>query len=101
MDIQQTATGGINGTTELRTLDWTFHDHKDSVFGACEGKSRWVKLEDVDDDEFLKTGWDDMEGEHIQSYVKSKTDGWTANQVCTGFPVVECFTPEARKIGAR
>lgn len=46
-----------------------------------KGKSRWIKLEDVDDDEFLKTGWDDMEGEHIQGYVESNTNGWTADQV--------------------
>lgn len=38
-------------------------------------------MEDVDDDEFLKTGWDDMEGEHIQGYVESNTNGWTADQV--------------------
>ena len=40
-----------------------------------------MKLKNVDDDEFLKTGWDDMEGEHVQSYVESKTNGWTADQV--------------------
>lgn len=85
VDIQQTATGGINGTTELRTLDWTFRDHKDGIFGDCSAKSRWVKLQDVDDDEFLKTGWDDVEGEHIQSFVENKTNGWTADQVCLGF----------------
>lgn len=46
-----------------------------------KGKSRWVKLADVDNDEFLKTGWDDMEGKHIQSYVESNGNGWTADQV--------------------
>lgn len=81
IDIQQTATGGIQGTTELRKLDWIYHDHKDGIFGDCRGKARWVKLKNVDDDEFLKTGWDDMEGEHVQSYVESKTNGWTADQV--------------------
>ncbi len=40
-----------------------------------------MKLADVDNDEFLKTGWDDMEGKHIQSYVESNGNGWTADQV--------------------
>lgn len=39
-----------------------------------------MKLADVDDDEFLKTGWDDQ-GEHVQSYVESVGNEWTANQV--------------------
>lgn len=49
------------------------------------GQSRWVNLADVDDDEFLKTGWDDLQGKHIQSYVESRDNGWTANQVCSAF----------------
>lgn len=80
IDIQQSATGGIN-TTELRTLDWVVRFHEDRVFGKVDGQTRWIKLEDVDDDDFLKTGWDDLEGEHVQSYVKSQNNGWTANQV--------------------
>ena len=44
-----------------------------------------MKLEDVDDDEFLKTGYDDMEGEHIQSYVENDENGWTADQVSSWF----------------
>ncbi|KAL8741632.1 MAG: hypothetical protein Q9190_005779 [Brigantiaea leucoxantha] len=81
IDIAQTATGGIQGTTENRTLDWEYRDHKDGIFGEVKGRSRWVKLSDVDDDEFLKTGWDDMDGEHIQAYAESKNNGWTADQV--------------------
>lgn len=84
IDIESTATGGIV-TTELRTLDWQVRDHEDRIFGKVEGQTRWVKLADVDDDDFLKIGWDDMEGEHVQSYVKSKNNGWTADQVRLSF----------------
>lgn len=84
IDIEQTATGGIK-TTELRTLDWQVRDHEDRVFGKVDAQARWVKLADVDDDDFLKSGWDDLEGEHVQGYVKSKTNGWTADQVCMLF----------------
>lgn len=80
IDTQQVGTGGL-GSTELRALDWKFREHKDNIFGEVQAKSRWVKLEDVDDDEFLKTGWDDMKGEHVQAWAESEAKGWTANQV--------------------
>ncbi len=57
-------------------------EHKDNVFGTVNGQARWVKLADVDDDEFLKIGWDDLEGDHVQGYVVSEESGWTADQVC-------------------
>ena len=34
-----------------------------------------------DDNEFLKKGWLDEGVEHVQSYVESVGNGWTANQV--------------------
>ena len=38
-------------------------------------------MEDVDGDDFLKTGFDDMEGEHVQALAESIDNGWTADQV--------------------
>lgn len=87
-DIHQVATGGVGGTTERRILDYTFRDHKDKIFGNVKGKSRWIKLKDVDDDEFLKTGFDDMEGDHVQAWAESIDNGWTANQTW-GFEEVD------------
>lgn len=100
IDISQTATGGIKGTTELRTLDWVYRDHQDGIFGKLKGKSRWVKLGDVDDDAFLKEGWDDMEGEHVQAYVESDGNGWTADQVW-GFEVIDGVRRHARHVVVR
>jgi hypothetical protein len=86
IDLDQVATGNIR-TRELRTLDWVFRDHVDKVFGEVAARARWAKLDDVDDDDFLKTGWDDMEGMHVQSWAESKTNGWTTNQVrCASTP---------------
>ncbi|KAL9007552.1 MAG: hypothetical protein Q9173_007206, partial [Seirophora scorigena] len=79
IDIHQVATGNIQ-STEDRTLDWVFREHSDRIFGDVKGRSRWVKLEDVDDDAFLKEGWDELQGEHVQSWVESKRGGWTADQ---------------------
>ena len=39
IDIDQTATGGIKGTSEKRVLDWKIPEntHKDGIFGEVEG----------------------------------------------------------------
>ncbi|KAL8682408.1 MAG: hypothetical protein Q9186_001529 [Xanthomendoza sp. 1 TL-2023] len=88
IDITQVASPGGITTTENRVLDWEYHDHTDKIFGEVKGKSRWVKLSDVDDDDFLKKGWDDLEGEHVQGYVESNGGGWTADQVW-GFELID------------
>lgn len=45
-----------------------------------------MKLKDVDDEKFLKEGWEDgEEGEFVQSWVESKEGGWTADQVGLSF----------------
>ena len=90
VDITNTATGGISSTTELRTLDWTFREHKDGIFGEVRGKSRFVKLDNLErgkeGDDWLKKGWEDENGEFIQSYVESVDNGWTADQVSLFLP---------------
>lgn len=82
IDIQQTATGGVKGTTEERHLDWVTGEHTDHVFGKVRGQSRWTKVADLPD-EFLKTNWlpESLEGEVIESSVESVGGGWTANQI--------------------
>ena len=46
-----------------------------------KGKSRWTKLSEVDDDEFIKSGFEDLEGVKVQAWAESEDYGWTANQV--------------------
>ncbi|KAM3081111.1 hypothetical protein ACMFMF_003025 [Clarireedia jacksonii] len=95
IDIEQTATGGIKGTTELRTLDWQQRSHEDHLFGKLIGQSRWLTLDDVED-EYLKDGWEENDGEnsgpngerHVQSYVVNEEKGWSANQIW-GFAIVD------------
>jgi hypothetical protein len=43
IDIQQVITGGIQGTKENRTLDWTERDHTDNIFGTLHGRSRLLE----------------------------------------------------------
>jgi len=88
IDIDQTATGGIKGTTELRELNWTFREHDDHIFGHLKGKSRWLNL-DLVEDTWMKEGWlegDEEKGgpggeKHIQSYVENEKVGWTGDQI--------------------
>ena len=99
IDIQQVATGGISGTTENRTLDWELREHKDGIFGNCKGKSRWVKMTDLEkgpDREWLTKGWlDENEGEHVQAYVINEEVGWTAEQV-SSHTLVEVMREKSR-----
>lgn len=86
VDIDQTLTGGIAGTTETRTLTWKERENEDHIFGAVVGKSRRTKV-DVFEEDYLKKGWTEDTIEHgvIQSYVESDTPKsgttWIANQV--------------------
>jgi len=83
--IEQKLTG-LPGTVENRILDWTLREHSDPLFGAVLGKSRRVKLDELDN-EFLRNGWLQDTEQHgaINAYAKSDTaksgTTWTANQV--------------------
>lgn len=87
IDIDQALTGGIPGTSENRILDWTFREHADYLFGPVVGKSRRVKVDEIEN-KFLREGWlpDTVENGAINSYVKSDTPKsnttWIAEQVC-------------------
>ncbi|EFW99430.1 hypothetical protein CMQ_7798 [Grosmannia clavigera kw1407] len=89
VNIDQTLTGGIKGTSEMRCLDNRRRSHSDWFFGTVEGRTLWVRGPDAAaavvkefGDEYLGQGWpagDDL----IVSYVKN-TDpngGWVAVQV--------------------
>ncbi|TVY54938.1 hypothetical protein LSUE1_G009423, partial [Lachnellula suecica] len=68
IDIEQTATGGIKGTTEIRVLNWSERTHTDSIFGTVKGRSRWLSgLGEVE--KYLQEGWEAGEAEWIESYV--------------------------------
>ncbi|KAK8219715.1 hypothetical protein M8818_000689 [Zalaria obscura] len=100
IDIEQVSSFAT--TNEERTLDWQFRDHDDRIFGKVRGKTRFVKLGDLDD-EFLKTGWDpkwveESGGEAVEAFVESvgKEPMWTADQVW-GFAVVGKGEGEGRR----
>jgi len=96
IDIDQTATGGIKGTTEIRVLNWKEREHDDHIFGHLKGRSRWLANFDEIEDPYLKEGWLDVDSEkggpngevHIESTVVNEEKGWTAQQVW-GFAIVD------------
>lgn len=97
VDIQQTATGGVKGTTENRTFDNTFREHSDWLFGNVKGRTGWVASKDEITDEYLKKGWEQAQTEFVVGYVESLDRGWTATQVW-GFQEVNGERRYARNI---
>lgn len=86
IDIDQTATGGLKGTSEQRTLDNEWREHKDWLFGRVRGRSQFV-TDIADDEAFLKKGWEQGTAEWVYNCVESLDDGWTAKQTW-GFQLV-------------
>lgn len=88
IDIDQTLTGGIPGTSENRILDWTERQADDRIFGPVVSKTRRLKVEEIKN-EFLKKDWLPDTAKHgaINSYVHSDTPksgtSWVAEQVKT------------------
>ncbi len=105
IDIEQRVTGGIQGTSEERCIDWLERGHTDWLFGTVAGKSRWMAAADIDD-AFLAGGW--LEGEHEAAGPAGETHlysmaasqdggGWVAVQVW-GFRFIDGLRYYARNI---
>jgi len=88
IDITQTLSGGIRGTSERRTLDAEERPHSDKIFGNCVGWSKRVKPEDIEEP-WLADGWEkDMIKEGlVESFVANKENDWTAHQTW-GFEII-------------
>ncbi|KXN83894.1 hypothetical protein AN958_00974 [Leucoagaricus sp. SymC.cos] len=87
IDITQTITGGLPGTSENRTLVWKERENEDHLFGSVIGKSRRVTPKELGELEaFLKEGWTEDTNQHglVQAYARSNTEKsgttWTGNQ---------------------
>ncbi|KAK4192792.1 hypothetical protein QBC35DRAFT_483397 [Podospora australis] len=104
IEIEQTGTGGLKGSTEKRCLDYNFRDHSDWLFGHVKGQSKFIAASDISD-AHLKQGW--LEGAeeatgpngetHILSHVESYDAGWTATQIW-GFQLVDGVRKHVRNI---
>lgn len=85
IDIDQTLTGGIPGTSENRTLDWIERHKEDDLFGHVVSKTRRTTVDDLSD-VHLKGAWlpDTVKDGVIHTVAKSDTEKsglvWTAEQ---------------------
>jgi len=92
IDIEQTGTGGIKGSTERRTLDWNERETNSPIFGHIRGKSRWVSLSEIEDP-FLKEGFEDSlsatEGAKVIHALAITTANSSIAQQIWGFEIID------------
>ena len=94
----------LKGSTELRCVDDVFRTHSDWLFGKVRGKSKWMRLEDVED-EFLLGNWSTDDAEKVgpdgaslmMSYGESLDDTWIATQIW-GFQIIDGERRYARNV---
>ncbi|CAH0051961.1 unnamed protein product [Clonostachys solani] len=85
LSVSQSASG-LKGTSELRVLDDEIRDHTDWLFGSLKCHSRWVNVDEIIENDWLKHDWE--EGERlVRTHVKNHKNGWEAIQIC-GFEVI-------------
>jgi hypothetical protein len=109
IDLDQTATGGIQGTTELRILDWSEKTHEDHIFGNVKSRNRWVTdFKTIESGNggplhpYLTEGWlDEKVGPNgegfVQNWVVNEEKGWTAEQIW-GFGIRDGQRYKTRRI---
>ena len=94
IDIDQLVSGGLKGSSEMRTLDWQWRGHSDWLFGTLKGRSRYTTLATVleeakgkgvteEDAKYLTEGWlkETEEGEVVDSFVDNEGNKWTGWQI--------------------
>lgn len=94
IDVEQTLTGGIKGTSEQRIADWNIREHKDHIFGTVAGRSRFFQgVQDEDGktrpnlEVCTKIGGNGVDDEKIKKFLRGEilADG----EQCDGFLVEE------------
>lgn len=104
IDIDQTVSGGISGSSENRTLDWIERDEYDDIFGPVTGKSRRIPVEEITD-EFLKKDWtqdtidDDIVLTDSWSTPGKNSYTWRGVQVTVSFSFAVLFSPAKPDLG--
>jgi len=102
VDIDQTITGGIPGTSENRTLDWVERHKEDGIFGQVVSKTRRTTVDELSDGH-LKGEWlpDTVKDGVIHTIAQSDTEHsglvWTAEQVW-GFESINGERRHARRV---
>jgi hypothetical protein len=112
IDLGQTATGGIQGTTKLCILDWSETTHEDHIFRNVKSRNRWVTdLKTIESGNggplhsYLTEGWLNekigLNGESfVQNWVVNDERGWTTEQIW-GFSICNSQRYKTRKILVR
>ena len=90
IDIVQTASGGISGTSEFRHLDGQVRENDEYLFGPVTSSSKRVSLDEVENN-FLREGWlEDIKAHGVvwtcaNSDTPKSGKTWTAEQVSRAY----------------
>ncbi|EUC47610.1 hypothetical protein COCMIDRAFT_3404 [Bipolaris oryzae ATCC 44560] len=89
IEIDQVLTGGLKGSPENRTLDWTYREHTDFIFGVIRGRSRYSTLQKFqqesketgatdEDIKYMTEGWleETQQGDILESFMSSAAGKW-------------------------
>jgi len=97
--VDQEQVSSVATQHEPRELNGVRGEREVQFWGKVKGYNKYTKLAEVDD-EFLKEGWLDADGDFIESYTESATDTWTAKQVW-GFAEIQGERRHCRRVVAK
>lgn len=88
IDIDQTATAGLKGTSEKRCIDSVVREHSDWIFGSVNGHTKWATPAEIETDH-LRSNWLEGDAEkagpegqtHIVNIAESNDSNWVVTQV--------------------
>jgi len=96
IQVDNTVTGGIKGSSETRILDWEWRSQTDHVWGTFKSRARRVNIADVEV-EYLKTGWEEGTESLIEIESDSTEKNWSAVQTW-GFQIINGERRYARQV---
>lgn len=97
LNIENQPSGGMPASQENRVLNWTPVELNHPLFGNIRGKSRQIKLADLED-AYLKSGWEEGTEDLLQFYTEHLDKAGVVTQQIVGFMVVDGVRRQARQV---
>ncbi|KAH7394281.1 hypothetical protein BKA66DRAFT_567238 [Pyrenochaeta sp. MPI-SDFR-AT-0127] len=89
--LDNTSNLGVQGTTEVRQLDWEFATHNDFVWGNVRGRSKFVSITDTPAGFPAANARDDAQNEDselLYNEIEALNGSWKS-QMLWGFEIID------------